>query len=252
MTDCALTTWGKTMKIEKISLHFLAFLFLFSLSLNVWAQGSTQDIDAPLVNANFQALLTERLDNFSQPSYIAKIKEYRNAGIIDVKIISLEKLKEMSAQINPFVRGNTIFIGLIPKADKEDMGVSERIVAMLDGGDLKHEEMLRGLDMMLLALNILLEDTSRAKVIETMKYLDQISKIESWEERRGVGSKLLDLHFNSKIKKALFAASFTIKFVFRFNKVHPGHSLESDLKGLLDKEPGFFHSLLNYLSPGFF
>lgn len=209
--------------------------------LAIPALPQTKDFDIDLANRNFRVLLGQRLNNFPKPEYVKNIRQAFAASNPEFNIKFIDVAEYENAYKNngtitePFVVGNEIFI-----IAREP--VKSKITAALDRGHPEHEEMLRSVDLGLLAADLIFGNTTIAQRSDILFRLAQISKMVDGVEK--------DKNVTAIFKKYLPPLKTIRLFVelkLRHKELYPEESISQSLgyimgKNIADMITGFIAS----------
>ncbi|MDP3995653.1 MAG: hypothetical protein Q8P74_00135, partial [bacterium] len=141
------------------SISALVLFFLFSIF--AFAQTSPEtvkppDFDPKMLTANFNAMLANRLSNFKIPAYVNSIKnawDNKTLGFsvefIDEKQAAQYKEKE-GIDMGAFLLGNKLRV-LVSASN------FEKVQALIDPGHPDYEQMSRGFNAVLIAMEMVFE-----------------------------------------------------------------------------------------------
>ncbi|PJE51444.1 MAG: hypothetical protein COV29_00450 [Candidatus Yanofskybacteria bacterium CG10_big_fil_rev_8_21_14_0_10_36_16] len=219
--------------MKKIRILVTVLVFLVFIFAPVFAQNTDDEIlnaDPELVTRNFNAQITQRLGMFSKPYYVDNIKDRWANGTLGFSIKFIDqaeyeknKLSE-GVTISPFFINRQLVIGILH--DNAD-----DVASLIDSGHLEHERMNRGLDAILIALEMIYERKNNEQRQEIMNSLEELSRIQDDEQRE---RKILEI-FKTNMT-TMEALMFAGEFIKRYSSVHSLSEMNSDISAILGNE----------------
>ncbi|MDP3996064.1 MAG: hypothetical protein Q8P74_02345 [bacterium] len=230
--------------MKSISVAVIFFLFsAFAFAQTSAETVGTPDFEPKILTANFNAMLANRLSNFKVPSYVNSIK---NAWDNKTLGFSVEFINENQSarykekegiDMGAFLLGNKLMVAV-------NASNFEKIQALIDPGHPDYEQMSRGFNAVLIAMEMVFEKKAPSQRNAILNSIRQLSKMPTGTEKEKAILKVFQDNF-SATEGIIFAG----EFIFKFQRIHPGSNVLADMSFILD--PTVKHRLDQLLLFGF-
>ena len=210
----------------------VTLLFLSNIAITL-AQTTEQDakpldFDPTMITHSFNTLITGRLNNFKVSGHVDMIKKAWENGKLgfSIEFINEQQFKRYQEKdginLTPFILGHKLMVAVSENN-------IEKVQALIDPAHPDHEAVSRGLDAVLVALEMIFERKDYAQRAKILERLAGLSKISGEQDREKMVMEIFTENFSS-VEAVMFAGFF----IYRFKQIHPESNISDDLSAIMD------------------